>query len=137
MRSLRVIHLIVGVAGLIAFAATGQYMAWVHAGLQGMPDGPRLFFRSAHIYLLWGALLNLLLGCYLVRLERGALRHVQSFGSLLILAGPFMLCGSFFFEQHNPDLERPVGQLAVVLALGGVLLQAVAALGARARSGAS
>jgi len=89
-------------------------MAWVHAGLQGMPDGPRLFFRSAHV-----------------------LRHVQSFGSLLILAGPFMLCGSFFFEQHNSDLERPVGQLAVFLALGGVLLQAVAALGARARSGAS
>jgi len=135
--SLRVVHLVVGVAGLIAFAASGMYMVGVHAGLQGMPDGPRLFFRSAHIYLLFGSLLNLALGCYLVRLERGVLRHVQSFGSLLILAGPFMLCGSFFFEQHNPELERPFGQLAIFLALGGGLLQAVAALGARLKSGAT
>jgi len=38
MMSLRVVHLVVGVAGLIAFAASGMYMVWVHAGLQGMPD---------------------------------------------------------------------------------------------------
>jgi len=125
---LRVIHLVVGFAGLTAFVASGVYMAWVHAGLQGMPDGPRLFFRSAHIYLLWGALLNLLLGCYLARLERGVLRHVQSLGSLLILAGPFMLAAS---------LDRPVGQLAIFLALGGVALHAVAALVAQARTGAT
>ena len=134
---LRVIHLVVGFAGLIAFVASGVYMAWVHAGLQGMPDGPRLFYRSAHIYLLWGALLNLLLGCYLARLERGVLRHVQSLGSLLILAGPFMLAASFFAERHNPELDRPVGQLAIFLALGGVALHAVAALAAQARTGAT
>jgi len=135
--SLRVLHLLVGVVGLIAFMASGLYMAWVHAGLEGMPDGPRLFFRSAHIYLLWGALLNLLLGCYLARLERGLLRHVQSLASLLILAGPFMLCASFFAEQHNPDLDRPLGQLAIFLALGGAALHAVAALGSRIKPGAS
>jgi len=134
---LRVIHLVVGFAGLTAFVASGVYMAWVHAGLQGMPDGPRLFYRSAHIYLLWGALLNLLLGCYLARLERGVLRHVQSLGSLLILAGPFMLAASFFAERHNPELDRPVGQLAISLALGGVALHAVAALAAQARTGAT
>jgi len=134
---LRVIHLVVGFAGLIAFVASGVYMAWVHAGLQGMPDGPRLFYRSAHIYLLWGALLNLLLGCYLARLERGVLRHVQSLGSLLILAGPFMLAASFFAERHNPELDRPVGQLAIFLALGGVALHAVAELVAQARTGAT
>jgi hypothetical protein len=133
--ALRVIHLVVGVAGLIAFAATGQYMAWIHAGLQGMPDGPRLFFRSAHIYLLWGALLNLVLGCYLVRLEGGVLRHLQSFGSLLILAGPFMLGASFFVERHNAELARPIGQLAIFLALGGALLHAIAALGGHIKPG--
>ena len=134
---MRVAHLIVGFAGLIAFLASGVYMVWVHAGLQGMADGPRLFFRSAHIYLLWGALLNLVLGCYLARVGRGLLRHVQSLGSLLILAGPFMLCLSFFAEQHNRELDRPVGQLAIFLALGGVVLHAVAALVAHARPGAT
>ena len=134
---LRAIHLVVGFAGLAAFVASGQYMAWVHAGLQGMADGPRLFYRSAHIYLLWGALLNLLLGCYLARLERGVLRHVQSLGSLLILAGPFMLAVSLFAERHNPELDRPVGQLAIFLALGGAALHALAALVAQARAGAT
>ena len=134
---MRVAHLIVGFAGLIAFVSSGVYMVWVHAGLQGMADGPRLFFRSAHIYLLWGALLNLVLGCYLARVGRGLLRHVQSLGSLLILAGPFMLCASFFAEQHNPELDRPVGQLAIFMALGGVVLHAVAALVAHARPGAT
>ena len=134
---MKVAHLVVGFAGLVAFVGSGMYMVWVHAGLQGMPEGPRLFFRSAHIYLLWGALLNLVLGCYLARLERGLLRHVQSLGSLLILAGPFMLCASFLAEQHNPELDRPVGQLAIFLALGGAALHAVAALVAQARPGAT
>ena len=134
---MRAAHLVVGLAGLIAFVVSGLYMAGVHAGLQGMPEGPRLFFRSAHIYLLSGALFNMLLGCYLARLERGLLRHVQSLGSLLILAGPFMLTASFFAEQHNPELDRPVGQLAIFLALGGVALHAVAALVAHARRGAT
>jgi len=75
--------------------------------------------------------------CYLARLARGLLRHVQSLGSLLILAGPFMLCMSFFGERHNPELDRPVGQLAIFLALGGVALHAVAALVAQARTGAT
>jgi hypothetical protein len=134
---LRVLHLVVGFAGLIAFMASGLYMVWAHAGLQGMADGPRLFFRSAHIYLLWGALLNLLLGCYLARVGRGLLRHAQSLGSLLILAGPFMLAASFFAERHNPELDRPIGQLAIFLALGGAALHAVASLVAHARSGAT
>jgi len=132
---LRALHLVVGVAGLIAYMASGLYMVWVHAGLQGMADGPRLFFRSAHIYLLWGALLNVALGSYLVRLERGFLRQVQLLGSLVILGGPFMLGASFFAGQHNPELERPLGQLAIFLALGGVLLHAVAALGGRLKPG--
>ncbi|HKA42184.1 MAG TPA: hypothetical protein VKF40_09370 [Burkholderiales bacterium] len=131
---LRTLHLVVGVAGLIVFAATGQYMRLVHAGLQGMPDGPRLFFRSAHIYLLWSSLLNFVLGCYFDRVRHGALRHVQSLGSLVILAGPFMLCASFFVEQYNPGLLRPIGQLAVFLSFGGALLHAISVAAYRAKS---
>jgi hypothetical protein len=48
-----------------------------------------------------------------------------------------MLCATFFFEQHNAELLRPIGQLAIFLALGGALLHAVAALVGRTRSGAT
>ena len=96
-----------------------------------MADGPRLFFRSAHIYLLWSALLNLVLGGHFARVKGGMLGHVQSVGSLAILSGPFLLCTSFFVEQHNPGLLRPVGQLAVVLSLAGSLLHTFTAVRSR------
>ena len=122
----RTVHLVIGTAGLIAFVLTGQYMRWVHNGLQGMPDGPRLFLRSSHIFLLLASLLNVVLGCYLVRLRRGWLRHAQSLASLAIVMGPPLLCLSFFFEPHNPNLMRPIGQLAIFVSFGGVLLHAIA-----------
>ncbi len=128
---LRTIHLLVGIAGLVVFAGTGQYMHWVHGGLQTMADGPRLFFRSAHIYLLWSALLNLMLGCYLVRLPRGILRRMQFVGSLAIVLGPLLLGTSFFVEQHNVGLLRPMGQLAIFLSFGGALLHALPAMRSR------
>jgi hypothetical protein len=121
---LRSIHLAVGLVGVLVFAGTGQYMRVVHAGLYGMADGPRLFFRSAHIYLLWASLLNLALGCYLERLRRGALSRLQLVGSVAILAGPPLLCLSFFSAQYNPSLSRPMGQVAIFLSFAGALLHA-------------
>ena len=128
MNPLRAFHLIIGTLGIFAFLLTGQYMLWVHNHLQGMPDGPRLFFRSCHIYLLWSSLLNVVLGCYLTRPQRRYLRHAQSLASFAILVGPFLLCTSFFVELHNPGLLRPIGQLAIFLGFGGVLAHAVTAL---------
>ncbi len=131
---LRSIHLSIGVLAVVAFLLTGQYMHWVHHHLQGMPDGPRLFYRSSHIYLLWSSLLNVLLGCYLTRPQRRLLRHAQTAASLAILAGPFLLCTSFFVEVYNPGLVRPMGRLAIYLAFGGVLAHAATAVVSRAKS---
>lgn len=120
MVRLRALHLVVGVAGFIAFLLTGQYMRWVHAGLDGMADGPRLFFRSAHIFLLWSSLLNIVLGCYLTPVASVVARRVQRASSLLILIGPLLLGVSFFFESYTPALTRPVSNLAHFLTLGGI-----------------
>ncbi|HUF30650.1 MAG TPA: hypothetical protein VMM77_08270, partial [Gemmatimonadaceae bacterium] len=62
---MRRLHLAVGMLALLVFILTGQYMDRVHEHLTGRPDGPRLLYRSAHIDLLFAALLNLLLGAYL------------------------------------------------------------------------
>ena len=134
MHRLRGIHVSIGAVAVVAFLLTGQYMHWVHNHLQGMPDGPRLFYRSTHIYLLWSSLLNVLLGCYLTRPQRQLLRHVQTLASLAILAGPFLLCASFFVEVYNPGLVRPMGRLAIYLAFGGVLAHAATAMVSGAKS---
>jgi hypothetical protein len=133
MHRLRTLHLSVGTLGVVAFLLTGQYMHWAHSHLQGMPDGPRLFYRSSHIYLLLSSLLNVLLGCYLVRPQRRLLHRAQTVASLAILMGPLLLCASFFFELHNPALLRPMGRMAIFLAFGGVLAHAATTLVSRAK----
>lgn len=121
---LRKLHLIVGIVAIIIFVMTGQYMHWVHSHLIGMPDGPRLFYRSTHIYLLWSGLLNTLLGCYLMRVKSGIRRQLQTASSMPLLLAPALLTYSFFYEAYNPDLARPILWWANVLSLLGVVIQA-------------
>lgn len=125
---LRRLHLIVGLAGVVAFLLTGQYMHWIHAHLQGMADGPRLIYRSSHIYLLWASLLNLGLGCYAHSFSGMAAKVAQAVGSIAVILGPPLLCWSFFYETYNEELLRPVGRWATYLALGGTALHVVASL---------
>lgn len=58
------IHLIFGVFVVVAFLLTGQYMDKYHNHLVGVPDGPRLLYRTRHIFILLASLLNLGLGAY-------------------------------------------------------------------------
>jgi hypothetical protein len=99
-----------------------------------MPDGPRMFFRSAHIYLLWSSLLNLLLGCHVVQAQLGIRRSLQLIGSLAIAAGPLLLGFSFFIEQYNAGLLRPVGQLAVFASFTGAVLHVLASIRSRTKA---
>lgn len=132
MNRLRTIHLVIGTLGFITFVLTGQYMHLVHGHLREMADGPRLLYRSSHIYLLWSSLLNVLLGCYLNPLRSGVLRAAQSIAGITILLGPFLLTTSFFVESNNPGLARPIARLAIYLALAGCVLHAMSSLWSRA-----
>ena len=133
MPRLRSIHLIVGTLGLIAFLLSGQYMQHALAHLQGMPDGPRLMYRSAHIYLLWTSLLNLLLGSYFFQAGGVAARRWQAFASLLILLSPLFIGISFFVESRNSDLLRPYAAYSIYLAAGACVVHALVARAERRR----
>jgi len=97
----------------------------VHAHLVGMPDGPRLLYRSAHIYLLFAALLNLLLGAYIAPVTGRALRAVQWAASAVLLAIPGLFSVAFFREPWLADLERPWARPAIYLSLAAVLVHVV------------
>lgn len=125
---LRIAHLVVGIVGLILFLLSGQYMDLVHDHLRGMPDGPRLLFRSTHIFLLWSSLLNLLLGCYLTSTAPAFLRYVRVIGSYALLVGPPLLAASFLVESQTETLVRPIARVAIYLALAGAIAHAIAAL---------
>ena len=125
MKQLRVAHLWIGIVGFLAFLLTGQYMHWFLHHLIGMADGPRLLYRSSHIYLLWSSLLNILLGSYIVHFEHRLFRGIQLAGSLALLLGPILLLSSFFIESNSLNLSRPLARAAIYLALSGVLLHVI------------
>jgi hypothetical protein len=118
------LHLAVGVAGVIGFLGTGQYMDKVHDHLQGMDDARRLLFRSTHLYLLFGSLLNLALGLYL-RPALGWRWWVRLVGSVLLLAAPFLAAAGFFTEPWLSGLDRPYSRPVAYGCLAGMLLHLV------------
>jgi hypothetical protein len=128
MKHLRAIHLIAGLFGFAIFLASGQYMHFAYDHLRGMEQTPRLLFRSAHIYLLFCALLNIMLGLYASAIPTRSGRTVQTLGSVSLLVSLVLMACSFFTESLQHELHRPLARQAIYLALLGVLLHLVAVL---------
>jgi len=113
MERLKQLHFWVGLIGIVIFLLTGQYMYHALNVLQGMDDGPRMLFRSAHIYFMLASLINLLVGIYL---EPRSLKHGKGFQltiSVLILVAPILLLSGFFLEPYLSDLARPYSKLGL------------------------
>jgi|SRR5215472_18416821 len=97
---MRLFHLWAGVLTVIVFLITGQLMRHHQPAMPALPDDVHLMFRSRHIYILAGGLVNLMLGIYLHR-EDGWRRRVQLLGSLLVLGSPALLIAAFFLEPQG------------------------------------
>jgi hypothetical protein len=122
---LRWLHLVVGTAGVVAFIGTGLFMHIRLDHLVGMADGPRALWRSGHIYILFAALLNVVLGLYLARSPSKVGRAIQSMGSVLLLASLGLFLYGFFVETPLALIARPMTRNGIFAAFGGVLLHAV------------
>ena len=103
---LRRFHWIVGFALLAVFLLTGQYMDKVHAHLAGMADGPRLLYRSRHIYVLMSALLNIALAAYLVPYPHRLARGLQLGGSTIVTAAGVAMVVAFFYDAPHADFAH-------------------------------
>jgi hypothetical protein len=124
---MRRLHFYLGIATLVVFVLTGQYMARYHEHLEGMGDLPRMLFRSRHIYILFAGLINLSIGTYLrARLSdwRGKL---QVFASALIILATFGLVVAFVYEPLPGDLQNtPFSRLSVIVIAIGTVTHAIA-----------
>src|SRR5476651_453517 len=97
-RRLGTIHLWVGLSTLVLFAVTGQLMD--HWDLDGMPieSALRQLYRSRHIYLLFGGLVNLAVSMRFILPTAGEGSRVAVAGSMLMLVSPVFLAFAFFIE---------------------------------------
>lgn len=124
MNYLRRVHLVTGVAAFAIFCLSGEYMLIMN--VEAMEDGPRMFYRSIHIYLLWSSLLNIVLGAYFRKLDQDVLESVQATTSCLVIATPGLLLLSMFNESYIPGLVRPLSSSTVFIAAAAVGLQCLA-----------
>ena len=119
---MKLFHLIFGLLLVTIFLLTGQYMDRVHNHLQGMADGPRMLYRTRHIYILLSGLLHLGIGCYFQYRLENVRRILQLLGSLLITVAPILFIIGFFREPHLTGLYAPLSKKGIILIAIGTLL---------------
>ena len=116
------VHLIFGMAVVIAFLLTGQYMDKHYNHMVGVPDAPRLLYRTRHIFILFSGLLNLGIGAYFTYRTETWQRAIQLVGSLLIFTASFLFVIGFFYEPNLSNLRTPLSHYgAYAIAAGAVL----------------
>jgi len=103
---MRRLHLAAGVLAVVAFLITGQFMRHHIPPMVTMSDSARLMYRSRHIYILAGGLVNLVLGVYWQRQAVGWRRLFQSTGSAFLVASPVLLVLAFVIEPGRGFQEE-------------------------------
>ena len=125
------LHLVVGVATLLVFLLTGQYMDYLEVRTNALGETARVMFRSRHIYLLLAGLVNLGIGAYFNYRERGWRKGLQLLGSAFVIIAPALMLAAFFTEPGVPGLRRHFTLPAIVILLIGTLLHALSGLRSR------
>ena len=122
-------HLIFGLLVIVVFLLTGQYMDKFLQHLEGMPDGPRMLYRTRHIFILLSGLLNLGIGTYFSYGVTRWRRVLQFLGSgLIVVATAFFVVG-FFTEPKLAGLATPWSHRGMYLIAYGTLLHFFSGLG--------
>ncbi len=122
MKLLKKLHFYLGILLILVFILTGQYMHHFHSHLENMSDGPRMLYRSAHIYIFLSSLLNIMFGVYLIKFNQHHKIIIQYITSIIILISPFLLLIGFFLEPQLLDLERPYSRIGIYSLLIAAML---------------
>jgi len=110
---------------VVAFLLTGQYMDKFHNHLVGVADGPRLLYRTRHIFILLAGLLNLGIGAYFTYRLLPWQRAMQLLGSLLIFVASLLFLIAFFYEPGLRDLHTPLSHWGTYTIATGAVLHVV------------
>ncbi|MCH9651375.1 MAG: hypothetical protein K0U98_24325 [Deltaproteobacteria bacterium] len=113
------VHQITGFLFLAVFLATGLYMGFTFPEAWGEDAGTRMIFRSAHVYILFSALLNLALA---ISSRSRRWNRPRKMASFLLLVAPVLFTAAFFIESAAGSMERPYTLAGAVACLIGVLV---------------
>ena len=122
------VHLIFGTVVVITFLLTGQYMDKHFNHMVGVPDAPRLLYRTRHIFILFSGLLNLMIGAYFTYRKESWRRTIQLVGSLFIFAASFLFVVGFFYEPNLSHLRTPLSHDGAYLIAAGAVLHVISGM---------
>lgn len=126
-------HLIFGVVVVIVFLLTGQYMDKYLNHLDGMPDGPRMLYRTRHIFILLAGLVNLAIGAYFQIRSLQGRRVMQQLGSGFIVLATALFVAAFFYEPNLTSLHTPLSHWGMYCIFAGTFLHVLSGIGPRGR----
>ena len=126
---MRSLHRVAGVILVFVFLGTGVYMRRSFPRIYAGNETAHMMFRANHIYLLFAALINLVLGANLAPHTAGWRRTIQVAGSALVLLMAALLVVAFFVEPVRGSFDRPMTYYGVILLAVGVAVHFVSAIG--------
>ncbi len=126
---MRKLHILWGWIFAGSFAATGFWMQHAFPSAWHGDRGMRMFYRSAHVYILLGALINSVLGAYLRPAHTPLRQRLQLAGSALILMSPVLFTLAFCFEAQPGGMSRPLSASGLAVAIFGALCHLYATRG--------
>ena len=115
-------HAVFGLVIVIIFLLTGQYMDKYLQHLHGMPDGPRLLYRTRHIFILLAGLLHIGIGTYFNFQTTQTRRAMQLIGSALIVIATVLFVVAFFYEPKLTNLKTPLSHWGMYSIFAGTFL---------------
>lgn len=115
------VHLIFGIAVFIVFLATGKLMRIDFPDKKIIEQQFRLLMRSRHIYILFAALIHILLGVYLQKSSLKFQKYLQTLGSALLFVGTILLIYAFFYETYTTHSFSEISRAGLYITLAGTI----------------
>lgn len=128
---LRNLHLLIGLAVVILFILTGQWMKYHH--IAETVDRIRFSIRANHLYILFFGLINLAAGTRQLFDGDKWRTRLLSVSSFLMLTATAVVIIAFFYEDKMAK-GRPLVLASVILGSLGVIIQALTGLKRQANS---
>ena len=122
-------HLVFGFIVFIVFAVTGSYMRADFPDKEIIPPELRLLMRSRHIYILFSALIHVMLGLYMQITLLKWRMAMQYFGSLVLIVSSGVLLWGFIVETYQLGHFSDISRWGIYTSLGGVAFHVIGGLG--------
>ena len=123
-------HLVFGIIVFIVFAVTGKFMRVDFPDKEIIPQELRLMMRSRHIYILFSALIHLMLGVYLTIRPAVWRRALQYFGSFLLTVSSGVLLWAFIVETYQLEHFSDISRWGIYTSLGGAAFHLIGGVSA-------